>query len=87
MAYPASVDELVPDIHLVRVVSQTSDEMNLEPILKKDTKGGGASRYHPVMLLKVVVFGYMSGIYSSRHLARAVRENVLYRWLTGNRKQ
>lgn len=83
---PPSIDELVPEPHLVRVVSQTIDEMNLEPILKKYTKGGGASRYHPVMLLKVVVYGYMSGIYSSRHLARAVRENVLYMWLTGNQK-
>ncbi len=81
---PPSLDDLVPKPHLVRVVSETIDEMNLESILKKYTKGGGASRYHPVMLLKLIVYGYMSGVYSSRHLARAARENVLYMWLAGN---
>lgn len=83
---PPSLDDLVPNPHLVRVVSETIDEMNLESILKKYTKGGGASRYHPVMLLKLIVYGYMSGVYSSRHLARAARENVLYMWLAGNQK-
>lgn len=83
---PPSIDELVPNPHLVRVVSETIDELNLEAVLKKYTKGGGASRYHPVMLLKVLVYGYMSGVYSSRHLARACRENVLYMWLSGGQK-
>lgn len=83
---PPSIDELVPNPHLVRVVSKTIDELNLEPLLRKYTKGGGASRYHPIMLLKVLVYGYMSGVYSSRHLSRACRENVLYMWLAGGQK-
>ncbi len=83
---PPSIDELVPNPHLVRVVSETIDELDLEEILKKYTKGGGASRYHPVMMLKVLIFGYMSSVYSARHLARACRENVLFMWLTGGQK-
>lgn len=83
---PPSIDELVPEPHLVRVVSETIDELNLEDILKKYTKGGGASRFHPVMMLKVLIYGYMSGVYSSRHLARACRENVLFMWLAGGQK-
>lgn len=83
---PPSVEELIPNPHMVRVVSETIDELNLAPLLQTYTKGGGASRYHPIMLLKVIVFGYMNGIYSSRHLARALRENVLYMWLAGKQK-
>jgi transposase len=83
---PPSADELIAMDHLVRVVNSTIEEMNLEPLLLKYTKGGGASRFHPVMLFKVVVYGYMTGVYSSRKLARAVRENILFMWLAGNQK-
>ncbi len=58
--------------------------MNLEPILKKYDKGGGASRFHPVMMFKVLVYGYMTRTYSSRMLAKALRENVMYMWLSWN---
>ncbi|MDR2786740.1 MAG: transposase [Treponema sp.] len=37
---------------------------------------GGASRYHPVMMTKVFVYGYMTKVCSSRMLAKAVRENI-----------
>lgn len=81
---PPGADELIPPNHLVRVVSRTIDEMNLEPILKRYDKGGGASRYHPVMMFKVLVYGYMTRTYSSRMLAKALRENVMFMWLSGN---
>lgn len=81
---PPGADELIPVHHLVRVVSRTIDEMNLEPILKRYDKGGGASRYHPVMMFKVLVYGYMTKTYSSRMIAKALRENVMFMWLSGN---
>jgi transposase len=83
---PPSADELVPQGHLVSKVGEAIDELDLEGILVRYTKGGGASRYHPVMLLKVPVYGYMAGTYSSRHLARAPRENVMFMWLAGTQK-
>lgn len=83
---PPSADELIGMDHLVRVVNTTIEAMNLEPLLLRYTKGGGASRFYPLMLFKVVVYGYMTGMYSSRKLARAVRENILFMWLAGNQK-
>ena len=50
------------------------------------TFDGGASRYNPVMLLKVMVYCYMTGIYSSRQIAKQCRENVNVMWLTGFQK-
>jgi len=73
---PPSVDELIPANHLVRVVSRTIDEMDLTPLLRTYSKGGGASRFHPIMMFKVFVYGYMTRVYSSRMLAKAMRENV-----------
>jgi transposase len=46
--------------------------------------GGGTSAYHPVMMLKVIVYAYADKIYSSRRIAKATRENINFMWLTGN---
>lgn len=68
--------------HIVRVVNRTIEQINLEPLLSK-YKGGGTSSYHPGMLLKVLVYAYTQRIYSSRQIAKAVRENVNFLWLSG----
>ena len=83
---PPSLDELVPQNHFVRIVSKTVDELEIEEAFARNTKGGGASRYNPVMLLKVMIYCYMTGIYSSRQIARQCRENVNVMWLTGFQK-
>ena len=50
---PPSLDELVPQNYFVRIVSKTVDELGIEEVFARNTKGGGASRYNPVMLLIV----------------------------------
>ncbi|WP_038988253.1 transposase, partial [Myroides marinus] len=45
-------------------------------------KCGGVS-YHPKMLLKVLIYGYLNNVYSSRKLEQACLENVHYMWLSG----
>jgi transposase len=79
---PPSWDELIPTNHLVRVVNRAIERINLEPLLRK-YKGGGTSSYHPGMMLKVLVYAYTQRIYSSRQIAKAVRENVSFLWLSG----
>jgi transposase len=83
---PPSADELIPRDHLVRLVSEVIDEMGIERVLRKYRAGGGASRYHPVMMTKLFVYGYMTKVCSSRTLAKAARENVMFMWLAGNQK-
>lgn len=83
---PSGPDKLIPQNHLVGAVSTAIDEMNLEPILRRYEKGGGARRFHPLMMFKVLVYGYMTRTYSSRMLAKALRENVMFMWLAGNQK-
>jgi transposase len=83
---PPSVDDLIPKNHLVRLVNEIIDEMNLESHFNKYQVGGGASRYHPVMMTKLFVYGYMTKVCSSRMLARAARENVMFMWLAGGQR-
>jgi hypothetical protein len=76
---PPRIDELIPVNHLVRLVSEVIDGMEIERLLRKYRTGGGVSRYHPEMMTKLFVYGYMTKVCSSRMLAKAVRENVMFR--------
>ena len=82
---PPSYDELIEPGHLVRVVSEAIDKLDLSPLLAQ-YKGGGTSSYHPQMLLKVLVYTYCTKIYSSRRIAAALRENIHFMWLSGENR-
>ncbi len=82
---PPSLDELIPDNHVVRIVRQVIDQLDIDPIIKK-YKGGGCSSFHPRLMLKVITFGYLSNIYSSRKLEQAVSSNIYFMWLAGMQK-
>ncbi len=82
MLLPPNLGELVPKGHLVRVVNDAVERMNIDPLLER-YKGGGTSSYHPKMMLKVVVYAYSQRIYSSRQIAKALRENIPFMWLSG----
>jgi transposase len=79
---PPSLDELIDKNHPVRVVDKVMDQINLDALLKK-YKGGGTTSFHPRMLLKVVVYGYLSNVYSSRRMEAALKENLHFMWLSG----
>ncbi len=82
---PPSLDELIDEQHPVRVVAQVIDQIDIDALMKK-YKGGGASSYHPRMLLKTLVFAYISNIYSSRKIEAALKENIHFMWLAGMNK-
>ena len=82
MLLPPNLEEMIPEKHLVRVVNHTIEQLNVDPLLAT-YKGGGASAYHPKMLLKVLVYAYLSKIYSSRQIAKALRQDIHFLWLSG----
>ena len=82
MLLPPSLDELIGDHHPVRLVNSVIDKVNTEALERK-YKGGGSSSYHPKMLLKVLVYGYLSNVYSSRKLEAALQENIHFMWISG----
>lgn len=82
MLMPPRLGELIPEGHLVRVVNRVIDKIDISTLLRK-YKGGGTSAYHPRMMLKVLVYAYVERIYASRQIAKALRENVNFMWLSG----
>jgi transposase len=78
---PYSFDDLIPEKHPVRVIDQVVNSLNIQPLLKAYSKEGNPG-YHPKMLLKVMLYGYMTNIYSSRKIELALRENINFMWLS-----
>jgi transposase len=82
---PPSLEELIPEQHLVRVVNRVVDELDITPLLAK-YKGGGTSSYHPRMMLKVIVYAYTQKVYSSRKIEKAMWENIGFMWISGGNR-
>lgn len=73
--FPYSFEDLISENHPVRIVNDILEKVNIEPLLRAYRKEGNPS-YHPVMMLKVMVFAYMNNIYSSRKIEKAFREII-----------
>lgn len=82
MLLPPDISDLVPADSVARVVDSVVEALDRER-LERLYPGGGAPAHDPSMMLKVVLYAYASGVYSSRKIARATRENVCFMWLTG----
>lgn len=80
--FPPSLEDMIAATHPVRVVSEVIDRIDIDVIIKK-YKGGGTTSYHPRMLLKVLVYGYLNNVYSSRKLEACAKENIYFMWLAG----
>ena len=83
--FPPCIEELIPQNHIVGTVNTAINEMHLSNLLRA-YKGGGTSSYHPLMLLKVLIYAYTQKIYSSRNISKALRENVNFMWIAGNNR-
>ncbi|MDZ7645686.1 MAG: transposase [Cytophagales bacterium] len=70
---PPSLDELISPKHLVRVVNQVVESMDISDLINL-YEGGGTSAYHPRMLLKVLLYAYSVKIYTGRKMARALSD-------------
>jgi transposase len=82
---PPDLEEMIPADHLVRVVNEAIEQIDLSMLMAR-YKGGGTSSYHPKMMLKVLVYAYTQRIYSSRQIAKALRENVYFMWISGQNR-
>lgn len=83
---PPSLQDWVPEDHLARFVADVTDQLDLSEILavyqRKD--GRGMAAYHPVMMVRLLLYGYCRGIVSSRKIERETYEDVAFRYLAAD---
>jgi len=82
MLLPSSLEELIPLNHPGRTVNQIIERIDLTSVYALYSENGSSS-YHPKLLLKILVYGYLENCYSSRKLEKAIRENIVYMWQAG----
>ena len=80
---PPSVDEWLPERHLARFVVEVIDGLDLSA-MRNSYRGTGSASCHPALLLGVLVFGYTTGVFSSRKLERATYDSVALRFVASN---
>jgi transposase len=80
---PPSVDEWLPEKHLARFIGEVIDGLDLGR-MSRDYRGSGSASYHPRMLLGILVYGYATGVFSSRKLERATYDSVAFRFIAAN---
>ncbi len=79
---PPSLGELISEKHLVRVVNDVVEAMDISELINLYS-GGGTSSYHPRMLLKVLLYAYSVKIYTGRKIAKALSQDIHFMWLAG----
>ena len=80
---PPSVDEWLPERHLARFIVEVIDGLDLRA-MSGAYRGSGSKSYHPRLLLGMLVYGYATGIFSSRKLERASHDSVAFRFIAAN---
>jgi transposase len=80
---PPSVDEWLPERHLARFIVEVIEGFDLGA-MSRSYRGSGSAAYPPRQLLAILVYGYATGVFSSRKLERATYDSVAFRFVAGN---
>jgi transposase len=79
---PEVLQEWLPEGHLAHFISDTVDTLDLSAFHARYDKDGPRNQpFHPAMMVKVLVYGYATGVFSSRKIARRLHEDVAFRVL------
>lgn len=83
---PPCLQEWLPEDHLARFLAEVVDQLDLSAIYGSYERrdGRGQAAYHPVLMIRVLLYGYCTGRVSSRQIERCTHEDVAFRYLAAN---
>ena len=82
---PQALQEWLPEDHLAYFISDLVDQLDLSEIMARyEQERRGGPPYHPLMMVKVLLYGYCVGVASSRRMAQRLHEDVAFRVLAAN---
>ena len=81
--FPPSVDDWLPDEHLARFVVEVVGSLDLSSITSKYS-GRGSDAHHPSTLIALLIYGYATGVLSSRRIEQATYDSVAFRFIAAN---
>jgi transposase len=80
---PPSVEDWLPKEHLARFVVDIVDQLDLSA-LTRQYRGTGSAAYHPTVMLSLLIYGYATGVFSSRRIEAATHESIAFRYIAAN---
>jgi transposase len=81
--FPPSVSDWLPENHLARFVVEVVDQLDLSAITDQYA-GRGSKAHHPAVLLSLLIYGYATGVCSSRKIERATHDSIAFRYVAAN---
>lgn len=82
---PQALQDWLPEGHLAYFISDTVDSLDLQAFYARYEGGGSRNQpFHPAMMVKVLVYAYATGVFSSRKIARKLHEDVAFRVLAAD---
>jgi len=86
LLFPPSLHDWLPDGHLARFLVDVVSALDLEAIYGsyREKDGRGQAAYAPEMMVRLLLYGYANGVYSSRKIETRTYEDVAFRYLAGD---
>ena len=86
LLFPPSLHDWLPEGHLARFLVDVVSTLELSSIYKsyEEKDGRGQAAYAPEMMVRLLLYGYATGVYSSRKIQRRTYEDVAFRYLSGD---
>lgn len=81
--FPPSMQDWLPEGHLARFVVEVVDQLDLSELTQQYT-GRGTQAHHPAVLLSLLIYGYATGMFSSRKIERATYDSIAFRYIAAN---
>lgn len=81
--FPPSMKDWLPEHHLARFVVEIVEQLDLKEMERAYGTSGSAA-FHPALLLSILVYGYSTGVFSSRKLENATYDSVAFRFCAAN---
>jgi transposase len=67
---PPSMNDWLPQDHLARFIVEVVEQLDLSKLIRRYS-GCGSAAYHPALMLALLIYGYATGVFSSRKIERA----------------
>src|SRR5207247_9618347 len=83
---PPSLHDWLPEDHLARFIGEVAEELDMSAIYAdyESRDGRGLAAYHPLLLIRLLLYGYCTGVTSSRRIERATYDDVAFRYLAAD---
>src|SRR3972149_2773978 len=81
--FPPSMSDWLPNQHLARFIVEIVEQLDLKA-MERTYGTSGSDAFHPALLLSILMYGYATGVFSSRKLENATYDSIAFRFVAAD---